>query len=1816
MSRLSPVRSLLGGALAAALMVSSLMLGGSFRPAQATPPTGADPTPVATTTAPAVEAPDQTSPVAPPTPFTAGTYPRVDGSTVTQPLGLAFQRAFTGEDVPDSAVVFSTTDKAYQNLIDGTTDLILVTSPSPDELNRAAAAGVELEVIPVVDEGFVFLTNADNPVTSLTVAQIRDIYSGKITNWKDVGGSDEPIIAYQRPQNSGSQTGMEDLVMKGTPMTDAPTLQIPTMSALVNVVSASFNGDAGSLGYSYYYYVTSMYGDLANDPQLAKIKLMAVDGVLPTPETIRSGEYPLTTAYYIVINKTAPADSPTRRLVDAMLSHDGQQVAADAGYVPVDPTIELPKPPEPDPNGLTSLDETYRVNPLTFTTSTEYLQGTRGCTQITRVTVSGLADTAVQDDINARFRAVQDGLAGLDPAQSCATQIWLDDNDNQVPEGTPGAHAGPVVLPAPYMLYTLSGSVGANFSNVLSLQTVLTIPPMPTSDPVVGTAALNVRLDTGADLVAPDVFTTTANVGGMIQLEAQAADPYCTEACGNAKAMQYRANPDQPFSFTASSATVMGVQIPFTSYWPQVAIFKTFAGLPVAYTAASPADCPVIATVWSDIVQACVPTAATIGDAGTTGSVPASGGSIDVPLPVTAADDWWALSGDCASWNATLLSGRPITPPGDVTPSSGTGPGSVTKTLGANLSRSAQSLKVCVVAIDQATRWASLKEVTVPQDGAPATWTLTTDPRDGATVTTAQPTFSGVLSDAGGAPVTQADVYVQMLAWPYATVCDAQTDDQGAWSCAAGILLPNGPVALKVSTDDWQNMGTVLLWAETDITLIVAVPDAPGVPVITAPISGQTVYAGSGGYVVAGTADPGATVLVNDGSCTATADAGGNWQCYVTAWVRATVQDATVTAYVARADSRSAASAPVAFKVNTRAGYGLSVTSNNAPADGHSANTVTVSVVSTRDANGNPVDDSMLTRMFTATVTSGDPAVTILTPSVDSVNGSATLRLAATRPGTHVVQVQVNGQIVPLINSAGGVVLPTTLDFVPGPDPKASSLALSASEMAVAYTEYCTNVPHGDTPASITATATVIGANGKPVAGVPVSFTGGRTLVVPAAPVTTDGNGVAGVTVTRNQAIGVSFLSPAADLSPQVHATVLVNGNPVEIGGSPKTVTLGVQPEIISPPPPHLEVLATVDVGKTVTTPSAVLADGSQSYTARVAFSDSCGPTPDVPVTFSVSGSATPSSVSVTSGPDGVARFTFTDTKAESVTVIATRAGNEIGHVVVAFTAPPVTRTATLSVTGGPSIIIGTGVCPDPTTPKASTVTASVTVMDGTVPAVGVRVLFTADAPGIVVSSDASPVTDEHGVASVEVSVDVANASSSMMVRASVPGVATISPVSVPVRGTGALPPPTVSLSVSPDGPVPADGTSAYMATVTVTDSCGLARAGAPVRVTVDGHANATSDPAVTDATGVATAVITDATAETVTISASAYVDGAWNPQPSVLHPVPAVQRSVTFSAVPPVTVPVVTGANATLIAGTTAPAVTNVLVTYPVADGGTKTVTVPVTGGTWTLDTPVDAVGGTVSVVGVDVAGRRSAAVTLPLDITAPAAPGGTQVSGSQASGTGEQGSRIVLVDHATGALVGEAIVDATGHWTAMLTAPFAPGRTLEVTAYDTATNASRTLSVTTQVPPSPATATVAVGQSGRTFTFTGSGFVAGESVTATVYSTPVALGSRTADAAGTVVFVWTAPADFPAGAHEVVMTGASGGTGTVRMAFAVPTVTGGTSSTTTTTATGSQSRTGGSVGAGASLMPGGLAALALLLGAGAVWARRRWRAVPVRVR
>jgi phosphate transport system substrate-binding protein len=262
--------------------------------------------------------------------FTKETFPKVDGSTATIPLSQAIASNLLSM-TQDEAVNFikhNTTHNAYLNLFDKKADIIFVTEPSKDELNMAKVAKVELEIVPVVKEGFVFLVNTSNPVNSLTTKQIQDIYGGKIKNWKELGGEDKDIIAYQREANSGSQTLMEQLVMKDNKLADSPTTIVTGMEGLIESIAKYDNSDK-ALGYSVFYYAKTMYNK-------DTIKLLAVDGITPDNNNISSGKYPFTTSYYAVLRKSEPKDSNARKLLAWLIGADGQKLAEDAGYVPLE----------------------------------------------------------------------------------------------------------------------------------------------------------------------------------------------------------------------------------------------------------------------------------------------------------------------------------------------------------------------------------------------------------------------------------------------------------------------------------------------------------------------------------------------------------------------------------------------------------------------------------------------------------------------------------------------------------------------------------------------------------------------------------------------------------------------------------------------------------------------------------------------------------------------------------------------------------------------------------------------------------------------------------------------------------------------------------------------------------------------------------------------------------------------------------------------------------------------------------------------------------------------------------------------------------------------------------------------------------------------------------------------------------------------------------------------------------------------------------------------------------------------------------------
>ena len=260
-------------------------------------------------------------------------YPRLDGATALFPVYSAFVEAVYPEttryqsiEEDEKPVVTCTkTNRAYERLISGEADIIFAAVPSDAQLEDAKSAGVELELTPFGKEAFVFIVNEENPLESVTLDEIKAIYSGETTRWADLGveGLNE-IIAYQRPKNSGSQTALEKL-MGDTPIMEAPSERVDTgMDEIVNHIE--YRNLPNAIGYTFRFYCTQMLE--------SKVKLLEIDGIAPTVENIRNDSYPITNMLYMVTRK-GDVSASTRAFMDWVLSEQGAELIGKAGYVPL-----------------------------------------------------------------------------------------------------------------------------------------------------------------------------------------------------------------------------------------------------------------------------------------------------------------------------------------------------------------------------------------------------------------------------------------------------------------------------------------------------------------------------------------------------------------------------------------------------------------------------------------------------------------------------------------------------------------------------------------------------------------------------------------------------------------------------------------------------------------------------------------------------------------------------------------------------------------------------------------------------------------------------------------------------------------------------------------------------------------------------------------------------------------------------------------------------------------------------------------------------------------------------------------------------------------------------------------------------------------------------------------------------------------------------------------------------------------------------------------------------------------------------------------
>ena len=208
----------------------------------------------------------------------------------------------------DSKMQYKNTVRGYKAIVDGDTDILFCASPSADQIKYAEDSGVELVYVSVGLEAFVFFVNSNNPVESLTVADIRGIYSGEYTNWNAFCDVNRPINPVTRLEGSGSQSAMDKFM---------GDLEYGKKSPLVLLGS--------SIGFSFRYYMDGIVGN-------EDVKMIALNGVYPSAENISNRTYPIIAEFYAIYR--ADNDNPNIPvLIEWLLSDEGQTLIEESGYV-------------------------------------------------------------------------------------------------------------------------------------------------------------------------------------------------------------------------------------------------------------------------------------------------------------------------------------------------------------------------------------------------------------------------------------------------------------------------------------------------------------------------------------------------------------------------------------------------------------------------------------------------------------------------------------------------------------------------------------------------------------------------------------------------------------------------------------------------------------------------------------------------------------------------------------------------------------------------------------------------------------------------------------------------------------------------------------------------------------------------------------------------------------------------------------------------------------------------------------------------------------------------------------------------------------------------------------------------------------------------------------------------------------------------------------------------------------------------------------------------------------------------------------------
>lgn len=239
--------------------------------------------------------------------------PTIDVAVAFYPLGSSIIQSIYDKSSYNNELSYTSTSTAYKNLLNESVDAIIVTSPSENQQKMIEQSDLNLKFIPIAKEALIFYACKQTPINSITIEDINKIYTGQITNWEELQGSNSKIRTYQLTRDNGSQTCFENIV-KNNNIDNKNHFEVDDMGTIINKVAWNKN----SIGYSFNSFYTKIYNN-------SKLKLLYINQIEPSTENIVSGKYPLMYDVYFVYNENN-SNSNITIVLDWILSEQGQKL--------------------------------------------------------------------------------------------------------------------------------------------------------------------------------------------------------------------------------------------------------------------------------------------------------------------------------------------------------------------------------------------------------------------------------------------------------------------------------------------------------------------------------------------------------------------------------------------------------------------------------------------------------------------------------------------------------------------------------------------------------------------------------------------------------------------------------------------------------------------------------------------------------------------------------------------------------------------------------------------------------------------------------------------------------------------------------------------------------------------------------------------------------------------------------------------------------------------------------------------------------------------------------------------------------------------------------------------------------------------------------------------------------------------------------------------------------------------------------------------------------------------------------------------------